>query len=290
MTATPIRVAVVGAGPWARETHIPALAAHPGVELVGVWTRRPEAADDLPVPRFDSVEAMIDGCDAVSFAVPPDVQAPLAVTAAQAGKHVILDKPIADTVENAEAVVAAVQTADVRSIVTFTRRYAPETRAFVTAAQSGDYAGGLGRWISGSLLGGRYSSSQWRQDGGALLDVGPHVIDLLDAALGPITEVIDARVVAADDLWHLTFGHADGATSTAQLSLRVPAQPTVTEFSVHGHDGVVTLTDRTTGSVECFTTLVDEFLTAIATSTEHPLDAVRGLHIQRVIAEVARRV
>ncbi|WP_188486385.1 Gfo/Idh/MocA family protein [Williamsia phyllosphaerae] len=290
MTATPIRVAVVGAGPWARETHIPALSAHPGVELVGVWTRRPEAADDLPVPRFESIEAMLEGCDAVSFAVPPDAQAPLAVAAADAGKHLILDKPIAGTVEGAEAIVAAVRAADVRSIVTFTRRYAPETRAFVDAAQAGRYAGGLGRWISGSLLGGRYSSSQWRQDGGALLDVGPHVIDLLDATLGSITKVIDARVIADDDLWHLTFGHTGGATSTAQLSLRVPARPTVTEFSVHGPDGVVTLTDRTTGSVECFTTLVDELLTAIATSTDHPLDAARGLHIQRIIAEVHRRV
>ena len=290
MTVPPLRVAVVGAGPWARETHIPALSAHPGVDLVGVWTRRPEAADDLPVPRFDTVDEMFDGCDAVSFAVPPDAQAPLAVAAAEAGKHLILDKPIAGTVEGAESVVAAVQAADVRSIVTFTRRYAPETRAFVDAAQSGDYADGLGRWISGSLLGGRYSSSQWRKDGGALLDVGPHVIDLLDVALGPITEVIDARVIPADDLWHLTFGHAGGAISAAQLSLGVPARPTVTEFSVHGHDGVVTLTDRSTGSVDCFTTLVDEFLTAIATSTEHPLDAARGLHIQRIIAEVLARL
>ena len=139
--------------------------------------------------------------------------------------------------------------------------------------------------MSGALLGGRYSSSQWRKDGGALLDVGPHVVDLLDAALGEIVEVIDARLVP-DDLWHITFRHETGATSAVQLSLRVPARPTVTEFSVHGRDGVVTLTDRSTSSVDCFTTLIDEFLASARDGSRHECDVHRGLHIQRILGRV----
>ncbi|GAA2057159.1 Gfo/Idh/MocA family protein [Williamsia deligens] len=280
-----MRIAVVGAGPWALETHYPALLAHPDVDVVGGWTRRPEAAGDLPVSRFESVEAMLDAADAVSLAVPPDAQAPIALQAVRAGKHVILDKPIAGSVEQAAVLADAVEAAGVTSIVTFTRRFAPETRAFLDAARSGQYGGGIGRWLSGALLGGRYSSSQWRKDGGALLDVGPHVVDLLDAALGEVTEVVDARLVP-DDLWHITLGHAGGATSALQLSLCVPARPTVTEFAVHGRDGVVSLTDRSTSSVDCFTTLIDEFLASAASGTPHACDVHRGLHVQEVLGRV----
>ncbi|WP_299572903.1 Gfo/Idh/MocA family oxidoreductase [uncultured Williamsia sp.] len=280
-----MRIAVVGAGPWALETHYPALLAHPGVDVVGGWTRRPEAADDLPVPRFENVEAMLDATDAVSLAVPPDAQAAIALQAVRAGKHVILDKPIAGSVEQATELAEAVDAAGVTSIVTFTRRFAPETRAFLEAARSGTYAGGLGRWLSGALLGGRYSSSQWRKDGGALLDVGPHVVDLMDAALGEITEVIDARLVP-DDLWHITIAHTTGATSAIQMSLCVPARPTVTEFAVHGTSGVVSLTDRSTSSVDCFTTLIDEFLASAASGTPHECDVHRGLHVQKVLGQI----
>ncbi|MEH3155890.1 MAG: Gfo/Idh/MocA family oxidoreductase [Gordonia paraffinivorans] len=284
-----MRIAVVGAGPWALETHYPALLAHPDVEVVGGWTRRPEAASDLPVARFDSVEAMLDATDAVSLAVPPDAQAAIALQAVRAGKHVILDKPIAGDVAQARELADAVDSAGVASIVTFTRRFAPETRAFLETASAGSFGGGVGRWISGALLGGRYSSSQWRKDGGALLDVGPHVVDLMDAALGEITAVIDARLVP-DDLWHITFAHAGGATSAVQLSLRVPARPTVTEFSVHGRDGVVSLVDRSTSSVDCFTTLVDEFLAAARTGSRHECDVHRGLHVQSILDDVLYRV
>jgi predicted dehydrogenase len=284
-----MRIAVVGAGPWALETHYPALLAHPDVEVVGGWTRRPEAAADLPVDRFDTVAAMLDAVDAVSLAVPPDAQAGIALQAVRAGRHVILDKPIAGDVAQAQELADAVDAAGVASIVTFTRRFAPETRAFLEAVRSGTYAGGLGRWLSGALLGGRYSSSQWRKDGGALLDVGPHVVDLLDAALGEITEVIDARLVP-DDLWHITVGHSGGATSAVQLSLRVPARPTVTEFSVHGRAGVVTLTDRSTSSVDCFTTLIDEFLVSAGTGSRHECDVHRGLHVQRILDDVLDRI
>lgn len=284
-----MRIAVVGAGPWARESHYPALLAHPDVEVVGGWTRRPDAGADLPGQRFPSFDALLDAVDAVSFAVPPAAQAPLALQAARAGRHLVLDKPIAADVLQAQEIADVVADAGVTSIVAFTRRFAPETRAFLDAAHAGSFGAGMGRWISGALLGGKYSSSEWRQQGGALLDVGPHVVDLMDAALGTITDVIDARL-GPDDLWHIVFGHETGAVSTAQLSLRVPARPTVTEFSVHGRDGVVTLTDRTTSSVDCFTTLIDEFVLAARAGRGHVCDVHRGLHVQRILDDIRIRV
>ncbi|NEC18781.1 gfo/Idh/MocA family oxidoreductase, partial [Streptomyces parvus] len=46
-TTSPLRIGLLGTGPWARNTQAPALAAHPGVELSGVWGRRAEAAEPL---------------------------------------------------------------------------------------------------------------------------------------------------------------------------------------------------------------------------------------------------
>ncbi|RDB48107.1 Gfo/Idh/MocA family oxidoreductase, partial [Tsukamurella tyrosinosolvens] len=86
-----VRIGLVGAGPWARETHAPALTAHPGVDFVGGWARDPAAAAELFPRSFDSPAELFDAVDAVAFAVPPNVQAELAVEAARAGKHLVLD-------------------------------------------------------------------------------------------------------------------------------------------------------------------------------------------------------
>ena len=84
-----MRFAVVGTGYWARETHAAALAAHPDADLVGVWgrsfTRAAELADAVGAQPYEHVDDMFADVDAVAFAVPPDVQAELAVRAARQG-------------------------------------------------------------------------------------------------------------------------------------------------------------------------------------------------------------
>ena len=67
----------------------------------------------------------------MAFAVPPDVQAALAVRAAEAGRHLLLEKPVATTLADAERLAAAVDRAGVRSQVVLTIRYRPEVRAFL---------------------------------------------------------------------------------------------------------------------------------------------------------------
>ncbi len=226
-----MRIGLVGAGPWARETHAPALAAHPGVDFVGGWARDPAAAAEVFPRAFDSTTALFDAVDAVAFAVPPNVQAPLAAQAARAGKHLILDKPIALDVDGAVALTEAVEAARVRSIVAFTRRFAPETREFLArAAELGPIAAEA-QWLSGAALSGKFAASTWRQEEGALFDVGPHVLDLLDAVAGPIAGVAAARYDAGSDTWTAQLAHAGGAASTVSLSLRTP-RPT------DGHAGV----------------------------------------------------
>ena len=121
-----LRVGLVGGGPWARTVHAPGIVAHSGTELAGVWTRRPEAATELAAEfgarSYTDLEVLLDAVDAVAFAVPPQVQGRLALFAAAAGKHLICEKPLAGTVEDARAVVEAVERAGVHSTMVLTMR------------------------------------------------------------------------------------------------------------------------------------------------------------------------
>jgi predicted dehydrogenase len=94
VTETPARgrttkVGLVGAGPWAAMFHAPMISGSPDATLAAVWARRPEAAAEIAQEYGASVAETFDdllaGCDAVAFAVPPDVQADLAPRAAAAG-------------------------------------------------------------------------------------------------------------------------------------------------------------------------------------------------------------
>src|SRR5471030_2648545 len=122
-----MRVGLVGTGYWARETHATALAAHPDADLVGVWgrsfARATELAEAVGGRPYESVDEMFADVDAAAFAVPPDIQAELAVRAATRGCHLLLDKPVAFTTEAADRVVEAVESAGLRSLVFFTSRY-----------------------------------------------------------------------------------------------------------------------------------------------------------------------
>lgn len=290
MNGDVLRMGLVGAGPWAHKVHGPGIAAHPRTELVATWARRPEAAAQVAAlggaTAYTDFDDMLEHVDAVAFAVPPSVQAELAIRAAAAGKHLVLEKPVAPDVAAAEKLVAAVEASGVVSMMMLTFRYAPETRAWLDdVASVDDWVGGAGRWFSGTLMDSKYERSQWRHDGGALADIGPHVFDLLDAALGPIDRVLDARLTA-DTLWHITLGHENGRVSTATLSMHTPTNPAVTDFAVHGPSGFRVF-DASGDATERYRVLLDDFVGLVDNGqAEHPLDVRRGLHIQRLLGLV----
>ncbi len=291
MNDTRLRMGLVGAGPWARKVHGPGVAGHPGTELVSVWARRPDAAAEVaeltgatPVADFDDLLATVD---AVTFAVPPAVQAPLALRALEAGKHLVLEKPLAGTVEEAEGLVAAAERAEVTTLMMLTFRYARETIDWLDEVHRlGGWHGGSARWMSATLLDTKYDFSRWRHDGGALADIGPHVFDLLDAALGPVTEVVSAHFAEPGRVWHVLLGHAGGATSTSTLTMHTPADPPINDFTVFGANGYREL-DATGDASARYAALLDEFTAMVRTGrTEHPVDIRRGLHIQRLLQAV----
>jgi predicted dehydrogenase len=95
MTSSPLKFGLVGTGYWARIAHAPVLASTEGIELAAVWGRNPGATAELAAAYqatpHEDLDAFLAGVDGVAFAVPPDVQAPIAVRAARAGKHLLLE-------------------------------------------------------------------------------------------------------------------------------------------------------------------------------------------------------
>ena len=283
MTA-PVRVGLVGAGPWAHMVHAPTLAAGPHTALAGVWARRADAAAELAttygVPAFDRVEALFDACEAVAFAVPPAVQAELAGAAARAGKALLLEKPIAQDLAAAERLVADVDEAGVVSLVVLTFRYSAAVRSFLASVEGLDIVGGRGHFLQGGFLGGPFATP-WRLEHGPLLDLGPHVLDLLDAAAGPIVGV---RAHGDAKRWvGLLVDHESGAATEASLTGWSGVDPMMAGIEIHTTRGAHSLDCVTALGPATFATLAEEFAAAVRTGTPHPIDVHRGLHLQRLV-------
>src|SRR5690242_19990967 len=190
-----MRFGLVGTGYWAANTQAAGLARHDEAVLAGVWGRDPEKAHTLAARHgaraYPNLDAMLADVDAVAFAVPPDVQAETALRAAEAGKHLLLDKPLALTTAAADALVAAVDARRLASLVFFTARFVPETAAFLAeqATVGGWYAAHGTLYASIYQPGNPYGQSTWRKERGGLWDIGPHALAAVLPLLGPVVDV-----------------------------------------------------------------------------------------------------
>jgi predicted dehydrogenase len=203
------------------------------------------------------------------------------VQAARAGKALLLEKPLAFDVEGAQRVADAVGEAGVGSLVVLTLRFHPPTRTFLEEAQTFDALGGRGCFLSGAFLDGSPFAQGWRLERGCLLDVGPHLIDVLDAALG---EVVD--IDAAGDVhgWvSLILHHASGVTSQASLCTRT-AIGSRTEVELFGPAGTILVDGRSGDRTDAFAVLRSEFAEVARTGAPHAVDVRRGLHLQKLLA------
>lgn len=281
-----LRVGVAGAGPWARSVHAPMLAAGPETRLAGVWSRTEASAAKLAaefdVPVFSTYDQLLEECDAVAIAVPPGIQPGLAVRAARWGRPMMLEKPLGLDVAGAAQIAEAVAEAGVGSVMVLTYRYAPTVRAFLADTATFEATGGRACFLSGAFLGGPFAGSGWRVEHGALLDVGPHILDLVDAALGPIVSV---RAHGDRHGWiGLLADHESGAVSEVSISCTAAITPSRTEVEIFGRDGSLAVDGRSDSRDIVFANLRADFAAVARTGGPHPCDAARGLHLQRVLA------
>lgn len=195
---------IVGAGMAAR-FHARAIADASGARLAAISRsdapRVEEAAAEFGVPCEASLEALLarGDVDAVCLCTPSGQHAEQAIAAARAGKHVLVEKPIALTLADADAIIAACRDAGVRLGVAFQRRTEPAHRALHDAIRAGE----LGDLVLGTATvpyfrpQSYYDSAAWRgtwslDGGGALMNQGIHLVDLLLWLMGGEAEVVGA--------------------------------------------------------------------------------------------------
>jgi predicted dehydrogenase len=283
-----MRFGLLGTGYWAEVTHGAALVAHPSVELTGVWGRDPvkaaALAGRLDTNAFGDVGDLFDAVDAVAIALPPQVQAPLAVRAAKAGKHLLLDKPLALDPVEADAVVDAARHANVASVVFFTHRFVPEiATALAEAARAGGWMGGSVAFL-GSIYyeDSPYLQSQWRRDYGGLWDVGPHALARLIPVLGPVREVV--AFSGARSTTHVLVRHTSGTVSDMTLTLDAPREAATLRTVFYGDSGIVEVPGDA-DAVAAFGVAIDELVAEAGQEhPSHPCDVAFAADVVRVLA------
>lgn len=198
------RVALIGCGAIASGVHLPVLAGMRTAELVVVADPDPAARDRATavggVPAVADARAVLerDDIDAVVICAGNAHHAALAIAAAQAGKHLYLEKPIATTAADALAVADAVDRAGVIGAIGFNRRFHPtmqQARELATAGAIGrvmavqtsfcEPAGELPAWKARRASGG-----------GVLLDLASHHIDLVRWIVGREPVAVQATLAS----------------------------------------------------------------------------------------------
>ena len=291
-----MRFGLAGTGHWAGSAHASALAASSadGIEFISVWGRNQAAAADLAAryqaTPYQDFGRFLASVDAVDFAVPPDVQAPLATRAARAGKHLLLEKPIALTGPAADELATAVSQAQVASVVFFTARFQPDVRAWLDeVAAAGGWAGGQALWLGTALQPGNPFNTPWRQAKGALWDLAPHVISLLWATLGPVTAVTAAAGPA--DVTHLILRHAGGASAAVTVTLSAPESAAVSRLELWGPAGRSAAPVETGQPIAPLRTALAELAANARTGQlSHPCDVQFGRAVGQVLADAQRQL
>ncbi|MFH5821081.1 Gfo/Idh/MocA family protein [Georgenia sp. AZ-5] len=291
---TPVTVGLVGAGRWARLTHGPMHSAPGPTRLTGVWARRADAAEELAnelgVPVYQRFDELLEACEAVDFAVPPGVQAEMAPVAARAGKALLLEKPLAKTLDQARAVADAAGEHGVATIVALTRRYHPRTRDFLAAAarlrEEGPLAGGQAAYLHGGYLPGGFlagtAATTWRgEPTGMLLDIGPHLLDVVQEAAGPV-EAVRAEGDATRHLT-LTTRHDGGWLVQSLLSGAVAVEHPVTRAEILSGQGHLRWDTEGMAGDEPWARLRGEFAAAVRDGAPVTADARHAVRLQAVL-------
>ncbi len=223
-----IGIGIIGTGMVARY-HAEAIAQTQGVQLVAVCradpTQATDAAQRFGVPCELSLEAFLTRADldAVCICTPSGLHAAQTIAAARAGKHVLVEKPLALSLADADVMIAACREQQVVLGVALQRRSDPQFQELHAAISTGE----LGQIVLGSVsipylrTQSYYDSANWRgtwdlDGGGALMNQGIHLVDMLLWLAGDVSEVRAqygtlARTIEVEDCITVALRFANGA-------------------------------------------------------------------------------
>lgn len=256
-----MKFAIVGAGVIAA-FHAKAIVNHPRAELVAIADVDRDKAlalqqpHDLDVPIYDDYLKMMkeESIDVVSVCVPSGQHAEVTIAAAEAGIHILCEKPLDITAESMSKMIEACRSANVKLGCVYQRRTLPQAVHAREAIQSGK----LGKMVLGDAYLKYYRSPEyyrsagWRgtwalDGGGALMNQGVHGVDLITWIMGDVDSVFAyaaplVRDIEVEDTAVAAIRYKNGAFGVIQGTTSVyPGQET--RFELHGEHGSIVFAD-----------------------------------------------
>lgn len=252
----PLRFGIIGCGVIA-PTHARSIDALEDAKLVAVCDIIPERAQSLA--EVFSVEAVTDyrdllkrdDIDVVNVLTPSGLHAEIGIAAAEAGKHVIVEKPIDISLAKADALIYACRKAGVKLSGIFQHRFDPAVELLKQTVDQGklgqlNFGGSHTKWYRSQDY---YDQDEWRgtwalDGGGALINQSIHYVDLLQYIMGPVAEICAYTVnrahkdIEVEDIAVATLKFESGAVGL--LEGNTAAYPGFTaRLDIYGSEGSV---------------------------------------------------
>ena len=221
-----MNVGIVGYG-WVAGAHIDALNSIDGIEVTAVYSSRSQDENELSKKHGSSIKAFqdlgemlsSDDIEVISICSYPGQHKEHAIAAARAGKHLILEKPLALSIEDCSEIRSAVLEANVRTCVCFECRYSSQFLATKSVIDDGllgkihygevDYYHGIGPWY------GQFRWNTGKEHGGSsLLSAGCHALDALLLCMGGDVEEVSSYAAVSGSS---TFSDYEYPTTTTTI-------------------------------------------------------------------------
>ena len=258
-----VKWALIGAGRHPILNIAPAFKAVSGGNLHGVWSHTRANAQALArtqqIPQvYDTISDLLADPDveAVFISTPNSLHAEHMIAAARAGKHVLVEKPMAVSSAEARTMVQACVDNGVILGVAFHLRHHPahqQARQMIADGALGDIVFATGQFVLHSFTPPAIPSSAWKSDpvmmggGGALMGMGVHVIDILTYLIGERVVEVSAMTDGQTEEQPLDFftvallRYEGGATATMTCSGRFPFSRN--DLVLYGSQGRIVCTD-----------------------------------------------
>jgi UDP-N-acetyl-2-amino-2-deoxyglucuronate dehydrogenase len=326
---TALRVALAGCGDISSQ-HLDAITTNPAAELIAVCDidedRVTATAKRLARPAYSDFEQMltVERPDVVHICTPHHLHASMAIVALRHNVNVLLEKPVATSVADGEAVARAAQASPAMVGVCYQNRYNNTSKALRDLIDGG----ALGR-----LHGGRASVTWFRDNeyyrrrpwrgtwsgggGGVLINQSIHTLDLLQWFLGDVTDVRGqaARLALADpvevedtasiqmrhrggagSIFYASNGYVDNAPVMLELLTDNATVRLDNDLVVTYHDGTVTVVSEevTASGAKAYwglshSTLIDDFYRHVRERRPFWIDAAEALKTLRIVTSVYRQ-
>ncbi|MDG2380138.1 MAG: Gfo/Idh/MocA family oxidoreductase [Pirellulaceae bacterium] len=314
-----IRWGIIGCGDIAHKRVADAIRQQPESRLLAACRRNQEKLSsfcqkyEIPRSYSEANQLLSDpDIDAVYLATPVNLHCPHAVAAAQQGKHVLVEKPMAMSVAECEQMVEAARQEGVTLGVAYYRRCYPSVSRVSQIIQAGEIGRpfAISAVVSNGFGRSPNSTDGWRGDpkiggGGALMDVGSHRIDLFVKLFGAARSVkscftrLDAGYDAENSI-SLICLFENGVQATLQ-SFFGP-QPSVDQFRIVGFDGQIDIENLNQEQVRITTRdgtrveshapaknlhspLIDDFVEAIRDHRRPVCCGIEGMQTNQIMAQ-----